>query len=109
MHTNVAPVMLRALQSYGLGAQNIHALDCRTQGSGGNQRQNIANKLDDVWKKMGEPKLLLIMTCDKDARVYGDIKWWGDCLRGIPTICVTYEVMDKIGTHRDKSVIGDLA
>ncbi|TGO08682.1 hypothetical protein BTUL_0196g00060 [Botrytis tulipae] len=41
------------------------------------------------------PRLLLVVVPDKDIRTYANIKWWGDCVAGIPTICITRGVLTK--------------
>ncbi|TGO35544.1 hypothetical protein BHYA_0154g00060 [Botrytis hyacinthi] len=54
------------------------------------------------------PRLLLVVVPDKDIRTYANIKWWGDCVAGIPTICITEEVLTKgkKSNHRIQSDIG---
>ncbi|KAF7949123.1 hypothetical protein EAE96_008292 [Botrytis aclada] len=41
------------------------------------------------------PRLLLVVVPDKNIRTYANIKWWGDCIAGIPTICITTRVLTK--------------
>ncbi|TEY53574.1 hypothetical protein BOTCAL_0244g00010 [Botryotinia calthae] len=41
------------------------------------------------------PRLLLVVVPDKHIQTYSDIKWWGDCIAGIPTICITSGVLNK--------------
>ncbi|KAF5873532.1 putative piwi-domain-containing protein [Botrytis fragariae] len=41
------------------------------------------------------PRLLLVVVPDKNIRTYANIKWWGDCVAGIPTICITKGVLAK--------------
>ncbi|KAF7881056.1 uncharacterized protein EAF02_006947 [Botrytis sinoallii] len=41
------------------------------------------------------PRLLLVVVPDGDIRTYANIKWWGDCVAGIPTICITKKVLTK--------------
>ncbi|KAF7897184.1 hypothetical protein EAF00_005412 [Botryotinia globosa] len=54
------------------------------------------------------PRLLLVVVPDKDIRTYANIKWWGDCFAGIPTICITRGVLTKGKevNHRFQSDIG---
>ncbi|KAF7879476.1 hypothetical protein EAF04_000672 [Stromatinia cepivora] len=42
-----------------------------------------------------KPKLLLIVVPNKNIQTYANIKWWGDCIAGIPTICISAGVLTK--------------
>lgn len=54
------------------------------------------------------PRLLLVVVPKKDISTYANIKWWGDCVAGIPTICITRKVLTKgkEDNHRIQSDIG---
>ncbi|TGO18599.1 hypothetical protein BPAE_0378g00050 [Botrytis paeoniae] len=54
------------------------------------------------------PRLLLVVIPDKNIRTYANIKWWDDCVAGIPTICITRGVLTKgrLIKHRFQSDIG---
>ncbi|TGO65639.1 hypothetical protein BELL_1003g00030 [Botrytis elliptica] len=53
-------------------------------------------------------RLLLVVVPDRDIRTYANIKWWGDCVAGIPTICITKKVLTqgKFFNNRFKRDIG---
>ncbi|TGO47378.1 hypothetical protein BCON_0280g00050 [Botryotinia convoluta] len=53
------------------------------------------------------PRLLLVVVPDKNIRTYANIKWWGDCVAGIPTICITRGVLTK-GRHTKQGFKSDI-
>ncbi|KAF7901748.1 uncharacterized protein EAF01_007047 [Botrytis porri] len=53
------------------------------------------------------PRLLLVVVPDKNIRTYANIKWWGDCVAGIPTICITKGVLTK-GKHTNRGIQSDI-
>lgn len=60
-------------------------------------------------KQGKEPPLLFIIIRSKDESTHSDVKWWGDCIRGIPTMYITYDTVFKaLGTpeFKDGKLIG---
>ncbi|KAI9646022.1 hypothetical protein NHQ30_005460 [Ciborinia camelliae] len=55
--------------------------------------------------KGSNPTLLLVVVPNKDKRTYANIKWWGDCIVGIPTICISKDVLNK----DEKKIVGVIA
>lgn len=41
------------------------------------------------------PPIILIVLPNRDLRFYPEVKRWGDCQRGIPTVCITIEKLLK--------------
>ncbi|KAF7881054.1 uncharacterized protein EAF02_006945 [Botrytis sinoallii] len=53
------------------------------------ERRKVVNGLLTTCLKRGNmTRLVFVILPDKDAAIYSDIKWWGDCNLGIATICV---------------------
>ncbi len=58
-------------------------------------RGAFAGNLDTAYDAMvrdlqpQERALIIAILPSKDATTYAHLKWWGDCRRGVPTICVT--------------------
>ncbi|KUJ21351.1 Piwi-domain-containing protein [Mollisia scopiformis] len=64
---------------------------------------------DDVLRQAHtNPVMFLFILADKDATVYADIKWWADCIRGVPSICVTSTAVQKAVGKRPKPTDRDL-
>lgn len=47
------------------------------------------------FERVGEASLLFIILPENDETMYSDVKWWGDCVRGIPTMCITHKTISK--------------
>jgi len=75
-------------------------------------RNALSAALDLEWANLGRPRLVLIVLESKDTRLYSDVKWWGDCHAGVPTICVTYQTMSMRNRHNpsqtDQNMLGNL-
>lgn len=39
-------------------------------------------------------RLLIVALPSKDAKIYANVKWWADCLQGVPTVCVTKDSLE---------------
>ncbi|ESZ93179.1 hypothetical protein SBOR_6458 [Sclerotinia borealis F-4128] len=52
------------------------------------QRRSAFNILLDKCVGKSLPSLLIVVLPSKDATIYSDVKWWGDCHAGIATVCV---------------------
>ncbi|CAG8960888.1 hypothetical protein HYFRA_00002425 [Hymenoscyphus fraxineus] len=57
--------------------------------------QDILDECLDTLEKQSEQgvNFLYIILKDKDANFYAEIKRWGDCVKGIPTICTRYSTL----------------
>ncbi|KAF5870268.1 putative piwi-domain-containing protein [Botrytis fragariae] len=42
------------------------------------------------------------------ADLYSDVKWWGDCISGIPTVCVSTDGVDR-GARPDLGLMANIA
>ena len=60
-------------------------------------RGECRQMLEDSWSGMGLTKneeaqlvpVILVVLKDKNTRLYPEVKRWGDCWVGLPTICIT--------------------
>ncbi|TGO52413.1 hypothetical protein BOTNAR_0325g00060 [Botryotinia narcissicola] len=53
------------------------------------QKRELVNHLLKTCLGGGiKPRLVFVILPREDAAIYSDIKWWGDCISGIATICV---------------------
>ncbi|TGO90691.1 hypothetical protein BPOR_0054g00020 [Botrytis porri] len=43
-----------------------------------------------------------------EAGLYSDVKWWGDCISGIPTVCVSTDGVDR-GARPDLGLTANIA
>jgi hypothetical protein len=57
---------------------------------------------DDADQLANKAPLVVILMQNDDATVFSDIKWWADCIRGVPSVCVTGATVT-----RDKNAGGD--
>ncbi|KAJ8063306.1 hypothetical protein OCU04_008536 [Sclerotinia nivalis] len=58
---------------------------------------------------MKEPSLLVFILPNrknKDPATCSDIKWWADCIKGVPSTCISDDCVWK---YQDGRVLGDLA
>lgn len=77
-------------------------------------RQNIVNALNQAYAELRsseksenpdwKPPLILITFPQNANRedYYPDVKWWGDCIRGVPTMCLTYKSLARFPASCDK-------
>jgi hypothetical protein len=56
---------------------------------------------------MGEPSMILVVLAADDETMYSDVKWWADCLQGVPTACVTANTVRKETDHGKVTNNGD--
>lgn len=65
---------------------------------------------DSRRNNTGDPPLVVVILSSKEPKTYAYLKWWGDCSKGIPTVCVTRATID--GQFRsnqiDASFLGNL-
>lgn len=86
--------------------------------------QTIVDRISNHAGKA--PDMILFILPGKDAAIYADIKWWADCVGGVPSICVTGDAIHKAvgkppkanakdapltkgGNYLDKKVYGNIA
>jgi hypothetical protein len=87
------------LGSYGLTVNQANPIADAIHGN----RDQLARNLDNACNQFGTPPLVIVLLPSKDARTYGNVKWWADCVRGVPTLCVTKEKLRKNCLQLDKS------
>lgn len=49
------------------------------------------NRSKDEINSSSAPVLIILPS--KMISLYSDVKWWGDCVAGVPTICITHNKM----------------
>ncbi|TGO52411.1 hypothetical protein BOTNAR_0325g00040 [Botryotinia narcissicola] len=88
----------RKIGDYGVtftGPENISNATFSRNGVSFCTRLNAALAILSSNNGGRNPRLLLVVVPDKDIRTYANIKWWGDCVAGFPTICITRGVLTK--------------
>ena len=64
-------------------------------------RQRCKQMLSDATKKFGFPstiQFILVVLEQKDIAFYAEVKRWGDCDFGVPTVCVTAAKLQKVAS-----------
>ncbi|KAJ8065322.1 hypothetical protein OCU04_006012 [Sclerotinia nivalis] len=86
------------IEDYGIILEN----DARISNAGFSQNRTVLGTrltaaLTNLTMGNGnrKPKLLLIVVPNKNIHTYANIKWWGHCIAGIPTICISAGVITK--------------
>ncbi|TGO08681.1 hypothetical protein BTUL_0196g00050 [Botrytis tulipae] len=60
------------------------------------QKRELVNRLLETCLGGGiRPRLVFVILPREDAAIYSNIKWWGDCISGIATICVCPAAVEK--------------
>jgi hypothetical protein len=69
-------------------------------------RADLASNLTRALKKFKEfPQPAIVQLRRKEKTIYANIKWWGDCVQGITTICSIRDKMRK----PNRNYLGNLA
>ncbi|TGO14137.1 hypothetical protein BTUL_0057g00030 [Botrytis tulipae] len=58
-----------------------------------------------------DPPLVVVLLPNgkkSGAELYSDVKWWGDCVSGIPTVCVSRDGVDR-GARPDLGLMANIA
>ncbi|TVY43663.1 Protein argonaute [Lachnellula occidentalis] len=101
-----------ALHAYGITVQapNIQDALFTPNANPQTRRAMFKAKLDAACGRFNRPRLLVVLLPDTNATTYSDVKWWGDCDRGVPTVCVAPEAAGLVngGTRGDQGVLGNL-
>lgn len=87
-----------ALRRYGFSTANVAVVEAITQVGRQNIVANLTTAANSVTPK---PPLFLIVLPDKSATFFPHVKWWGDCIDGTPTICITEDTFRKYNGSRD--------
>lgn len=59
----------------------------------------------------GDPPLVVVLLPNSkksDPDMYSDVKWWGDCVSGMPTVCVSTDGVER-GARPDLGVLANIA
>lgn len=88
-----------ALAKYGLGINKpkVYVLDItKTFVDDPMKRRNkwIA-ELNKADAQLKSPSLIVILLSSEDAGAYSNIKRWADCVKGVPTVCVSPSALQK--------------
>jgi hypothetical protein len=91
-----------ALASYGFNPPTFGRIQ-NTYSEHLRSRSEVGDVLDAAFEEMKDPKpkLVLIILPSKDTKFYAAVNWWGDCSRGVATVCVTKAAMLKKETYKD--------
>lgn len=57
------------------------------------------------------PTLIVVLLPNKrlkELQTYADVKWWGDCIAGIPTVCISSDGVGKV-LGRSQKALGNIA
>jgi hypothetical protein len=116
--------LVNCLRDYGirLSPHNSYSIrNIRTIGSQQNQtlemkRTQFCANLNAAWNALcppnsqaaAAPKLAVIALAGADAGVYADVRWWADCVVGIPCICISPGGIEK-GAKLDRAMLGNVA
>lgn len=97
----------------GLAGCGIQSATIPTPSNTIDYRTKLVAVLDLAFKPLqnGSAHLLIVVLPDNDPRVYSNIKWWGDCMRGIITCCVTSKSIGKKNRNSDtvdSSMLGNI-
>ncbi|KAF7928120.1 uncharacterized protein EAE97_009918 [Botrytis byssoidea] len=58
-----------------------------------------------------DPPLIVVLLPNgkkSEPELYSDVKWWGDCVCGIPTVCVSRDGVDR-GARPDLGLLANIA
>ncbi|CZR67286.1 uncharacterized protein PAC_17185 [Phialocephala subalpina] len=64
-------------------------------GSPGVRRTNFAVVLEQAWTKLGKPTFVLISLATENVTIFSDIKYWTECVKGIPSVCIKPKAIEK--------------
>jgi eukaryotic translation initiation factor 2C len=67
------------------------------------RRANWKRVLDGAFNMLKSPPLIVAILPGEDASVYADIKRWANCIRGVPTVCVSPRAVWKNFNMKTKS------
>lgn len=66
------------------------------------RRNKWQERLDKAYSNLEDPSLVVVMLPFKDTQIYSDVKWWGDCVQGIPTVCMLWLKVKNWSRDRQK-------
>ncbi|KUJ21353.1 Piwi-domain-containing protein [Mollisia scopiformis] len=69
-------------------------------GSAAERRTAWAQSLEQAWIELKKPGFLLIALATENATIFSDIKFWCDCVKGVPSMCVKPKCIAK---NKEKS------
>lgn len=80
-------VIPRELKKYYLKFTEVTIAEVILPGQVG--RAMLKRELDLAWNKLKIPSVIIVQLPYKDLTIYADLKWWGDCDKGVATSCIT--------------------
>lgn len=90
------------IKKYGLKFEGFETCGVKlNSGSNAQERRGQVTKaLQRVYDHLEarlcrHPPLILFILPSKDLTTYADVKWWADCVRGVPTVCITADGVFK--------------
>lgn len=90
------------IKKYGLNFNGFETCGVKLE-SGNNTEQRrgqvtraLSRVYDELAIRLGGPlPLILFILPSKDLTTYADVKWWADCVCGVPTVCITADGVRK--------------
>lgn len=70
-------------------------------------RVEFGRNLTKAWESLGKPVFVMVQLPEKDIPIYASLKWWGDCEKGVRTVCVTSKKLEKCG--QDQNMMSNFA
>lgn len=92
------------LPRYGLNTSKDHeivAVDPPLGDSCYGRRARVTATFKKAYEELhsrngdGKPALIIFLLPSKTITLYSDVKWWADCVQGVPTVCVTADTIIK--------------
>lgn len=98
LRNTFGPAICNALRGYGINTNGgLHVVEAIYNGQRSTAKTSFDNALRSL-KRLANTQdipLILVALPNKDAGLYSDVKWWGDCCVGIPSICITQQTTRK--------------
>jgi hypothetical protein len=105
--------LFKEFQKYGMANSDLkfEKVSCTrvptVDSSSSEYRRHCTDLLNDAYQYLIDNKsdeavipAILVILPSKDASLYAEVKWWGDCVKGVPTICITKQKIQKASTDR---------
>lgn len=103
--------LINALQTYGFstsGEPQVESVIAVWQGAPAKRRTDFCHLLSGAFNKLEKPPLVLILLKSADATIFADIKWWADCIVGVPSVCIRPDAVRKNFYKTDGRILANL-
>ncbi|KAE8443761.1 hypothetical protein EG329_001355 [Mollisiaceae sp. DMI_Dod_QoI] len=114
--TSFGAHLLKQLSSYNVefsGVADIEDVEASRGSPPANRRNQWTQRLERAWGQLGKPKFVLISLASENATIFSDIKYWCDCIKGLPSVCVKPKAIEKDRSHAnifygDRRLLGNV-